>query len=62
MLEPADSRGLGRASDAIARLPHGRVFKVADGDKFAEAVAPMFFELTKIRSLQRQFNLWGFER
>ncbi|KAL7549740.1 hypothetical protein ACHAWF_013004 [Thalassiosira exigua] len=60
LLEMADVPGLGCAGGA-SWLPHGRAFKVLDEERFMASV-PMFFKATKIRSLYRQLNLWGFKR
>ena len=50
--------GLGNCNNAITWCSHGRAFRILDRDEF-EQVIPMFFKATKIRSFQRQLNLWG---
>ena len=62
MLELADAEGFGSYSDSVAWLPHGRAFKVVHKDRFMRYIAPNFFKQTKIRSFDRQLNLWGFKR
>ena len=62
VLELADARGSACSSDVITWLPHGRAFRILDGEGFMQTVVPMFFELTKMRSFYRQLNLWGFKR
>ena len=42
--------------------PEGRSFKVHQVKKFVDTVLPVFFKQTKIKSFQRQLNLWGFLR
>ena len=62
MLELSASGRLGGSSDAVAWRPHGRAFKIVDEDALIDAVAPVFFRLTKIRSFQRNLYLWSFKR
>lgn len=63
MLELADARGSAWSSGAVvAWLPHGRAFRILDEEMFVDAIAPLFFRLTKIRSFHRQLHLWGFKR
>ena len=42
--------------------PEGHCFKVHQVKKFVNTVLPVFFKQTKIKSFQRQLNLWGFLR
>jgi len=59
MLDYAEDAGL---SDAVSWLPHGRAFKIHNQEKFMSDVANRFFKATKLRSVHRQLNLWGFKR
>jgi hypothetical protein len=60
MLELAEN--LIEFSQAVTWLPHGRAFRIIDKVKFMNEVVPLFFNQTKIRSFNRQLNLWGFRR
>ncbi|KAL7534199.1 hypothetical protein ACHAXR_005717 [Thalassiosira sp. AJA248-18] len=62
MLELADVQGYGSSSNAVVWLPHGRAFRVLDGQRFVESSALLFFRQTTIRSFYRQLNYWGFKR
>ena len=47
----------------ISWQPHGRAFKIHNAELFTERIMPLYFpRMNKITSLQRQFNLYGFER
>ena len=59
MLEYAEIMGL---TDVVSWLPHGRAFKIFEADAFMSHVANHFFRATKLRSIHRQLNLWGFKR
>ena len=59
MLEHCERTGLG---DVVSWLPHGRAFRIHDSDRFMEEVAGLFFRATKLRSVHRQLNLWGWRR
>ncbi|KAL7532069.1 hypothetical protein ACHAXR_004409 [Thalassiosira sp. AJA248-18] len=59
MLEGAESLDL---SAAVSWLPHGRAFIVKDKELFIAKVLLRFFKATKMRSFQRQLNLWCFHR
>ena len=59
ILELADNNL--EVAKAVTWLPHGRAFKIVDKDTLMKVV-PMFFNQTKIRSFNRQLNLWGFKR
>ena len=50
------------SSGAIEWLDHGRAFKILDKDTFERKVLKAHFRAKKIRSFQRQLNLWGFCR
>ena len=60
MLELADC--MFEFAQAVTWLPHGRAFAILDKVKFMKVVVPLFFNQTKIRSFNRQLNLWGFRR
>ena len=62
MLEVASSHGFEYATNAVSWMPHGRSFKVFDEDVFMTCIVPVFFKQTKLRSFNRQLNLWGFKR
>mmetsp|Transcript_3574 Transcript_3574/g.6534 ORF Transcript_3574/g.6534 Transcript_3574/m.6534 type:complete len:259 (+) Transcript_3574:96-872(+) len=59
MLEYVEQMGL---CDVISWLPHGRAFKIHNKDIFMSHVAKRFFKATKLRSIHRQMNLWGYKR
>ncbi|KAL9186511.1 hypothetical protein ACHAXT_005749 [Thalassiosira profunda] len=60
ILEEADARG---ESHIISWQPHGRAFRIHDPRAFTDHVMARYFpKMRKITSLQRQFNLYGFER
>lgn len=61
MLELAD-RQIFEIAESASWLPHGRAFRIHNKVKFMEEVVPLFFDLTKIRSFNRQLHLWGFRR
>ena len=50
------------SSGAIEWLDHGRAFRILDKDTFERKVLKAHFRAKKIRSFQRQLNLWGFCR
>ena len=50
-------------SHIISWQPHGRAFKIRDSNLFTAHIMPLYFpKMKKLTSLQRQFNLYGFER
>ncbi|KAL7531539.1 hypothetical protein ACHAWF_003807 [Thalassiosira exigua] len=50
-------------SHVVGWQPHGRAFKIRDPAAFQAIVLPKYFpKISKLSSLQRQFNLYGFER
>ena len=52
-----------RSESSIKWLPHGLVlFCIHDKEVFTTHVMPRYFKATKMRSFQRQLNLWGFKR
>lgn len=59
MLEFAEHTGL---DYIVSWLPHGRAFKIHNKEEFMIHVAAHFFKATKLRSVHRQLNLWGFKR
>ncbi|KAL9186114.1 hypothetical protein ACHAXT_005352 [Thalassiosira profunda] len=60
ILEEADARG---ESHIISWQPHGRAFRIHDPRAFTDHIMARYFpKMRKITSLQRQFNLYGFER
>jgi hypothetical protein len=59
MLQYVDENGL---SDCVSWLSHGQSFKIHNNKKFMSDVAHLFFRATKLRSVHRQLNLWGFKR
>ena len=40
----------------------GRSFQIINRELFEKILMPLYFKATKLRSFQRQLNLWGFER
>jgi hypothetical protein len=47
---------------AISWKIHGRAFSVNNSKEFFEAIIPLYFHQTKLRSFFRQLNLYGFRR
>jgi len=46
----------------ISWVNGGRSFQINNRELFEKLVMPLYFKATKLRSFQRQLNLWGFER
>ena len=60
LLEECEALGL---SHIISWQPHGRAFKIHNPTLFATSIMSKYFpKMKKLPSLQRQFNLYGFER
>eukprot|EP00581_Thalassiosira_minuscula_P030317 CAMPEP_0183775386 /NCGR_PEP_ID=MMETSP0739-20130205/44357_1 /TAXON_ID=385413 /ORGANISM="Thalassiosira miniscula, Strain CCMP1093" /LENGTH=497 /DNA_ID=CAMNT_0026016965 /DNA_START=20 /DNA_END=1513 /DNA_ORIENTATION=- len=60
ILEETAERGEGHI---ISWQPHGRAFKIHDPTQFTAKIMSRYFpKMKKLTSLQRQFNLYGFER
>ena len=60
LLEESEASGLGHI---ISWQPHGRAFKIHNPTLFTETIMQNYFpKMRKLPSLQRQFNLYGFER
>ena len=59
MLTLADMSGY---AHICAWEPHGRAFSVHDREAFVEQVLPLYFRQKRFESIQRQLNLYGFER
>ncbi|KAL7538727.1 hypothetical protein ACHAXR_008761 [Thalassiosira sp. AJA248-18] len=59
MLHFAEHEGL---KSVVSWRSHGRAFKIHNKEKFMSHVAHRFFKATKLRSIHRQLNLWGFKR
>lgn len=60
ILDETERKGMGHI---ISWQPHGRAFKIHNAELFTEHIMPLYFpRMNKITSLQRQFNLYGFER
>lgn len=60
ILDETEKNGMGHI---ISWQPHGRAFKIHNAELFTERIMPLYFpRMNKITSLQRQFNLYGFER
>lgn len=58
-----DSTDDTNSSHIISWQPHGRAFKIHNPKQFTEHIMPRYFpKMKKLTSLQRQFNLYGFER
>ena len=49
-------------SNTVTWLPGDDGFLILDEQAFIDNVAPVYFDLTKMRSFTRQLNLWGFSR
>ena len=62
MLELTDAQGFGPSSNDVSWLPNGRAFSICNEMVFMESIVPLFFQQTKLRSFNRQLNLWGFKR
>ena len=48
--------------DVISWVNDGRAVMIHDPKKLMDGILPYYFSHTKIRSLERQFNMWHFER
>ncbi len=60
LLEECEASGLGHI---ISWQPHGRAFKIHNPTLFTQTIMQNYFpKMRKLPSLQRQFNLYGFER
>jgi hypothetical protein len=60
LLEECEALGL---SHIISWQPHGRAFKIHNPTLFTTSIMSKYFpKMKKLPSLQRQFNLYGFER
>jgi len=46
----------------ISWVNGGRSFQINNRELFEKLLMPLYFKATKLRSFQRQLNLWGFER
>ena len=46
----------------ISWVNGGRSFQINNRGLFEKQLMPLYFKATKLRSFQRQLNLWGFER
>jgi hypothetical protein len=51
-----------RFDHIVSWQPHGRSFIVHQPELFVQQVMPRFFKQSKLRSFQRQLNLYGFSR
>jgi hypothetical protein len=58
LLREAENRG---ESHIISWLPDGRSFKVHDKKTFTNQIMPNFFGSSKLKTFQRNLNLWGFK-
>lgn len=58
LLQEAENRG---ESHIISWLPDGRSFKVHDKKTFTNQIMPNFFGSSKLKTFQRNLNLWGFK-
>jgi hypothetical protein len=58
LLEATENRG---ESHIISWLPEGRSFKVHDKEKFTNQIMLDFFGSSKLKTFQRNLNLWGFK-
>jgi hypothetical protein len=58
LLEATEKRG---ESHIISWLPEGRSFKVHDKEKFTNQIMLDFFGSSKLKTFQRNLNLWGFK-
>lgn len=60
MLDEVDKEGY---AHIISWQPHGRAFIIRDTCLFSQIIMPKYFPTSKkITSIQRQFNLYGFEK
>lgn len=50
------------SESSIKWLPHGHAFRIHDKEVFTTHVMPRYFNAKKMRSFERQLNLWGFQR
>jgi len=48
--------------DIVSWMPHGGGFIIYDRETFESDLLPKYFRQTKMRSFQRQLNIYGFER
>lgn len=49
-------------SDIASFMPHGRAFGIHKPIEFAEEIMPKYFRMSHFSSLQRQLNLYDFQR
>lgn len=60
ILDQIEAEGLAKI---VAWQPHGRAFLIRDYSLFVSVIMPRYFpKIKKLTSLQRQLNLYGFER
>eukprot|EP00934_Nitzschia_sp_Nitz4_P003006 Nitzschia sp. Nitz4//scaffold678_size1775//462//1154//NITZ4_009315-RA/size1775-processed-gene-0.11-mRNA-1//-1//CDS//3329556436//2996//frame0 len=59
MLEEMESEG---SDDIVSFVSEGRAFSIHQRKKFVSDVMPRYFATSRISSLQRQLNLYGFRR
>lgn len=60
LLEQIEQDGYG---SIISWQPHGRAFLIRDPSLFLQVILPRYFpKVSKLTSIQRQLNLYGFER
>lgn len=59
MLIETEEKGQG---DIVSFYPHGRAFGIHKPERFAKEVMPLYFNMGKVNSFQRQLNLYGFVR
>jgi hypothetical protein len=58
VLDDADNLDGGDAT--ISWMPDGKAFKIHDRERFASETMPLYFSTSKLRSFQKNLNLWGF--
>mmetsp|Transcript_43863 Transcript_43863/g.105831 ORF Transcript_43863/g.105831 Transcript_43863/m.105831 type:complete len:806 (+) Transcript_43863:274-2691(+) len=60
MLE--ETAAVGNEKEIVSWMPHGRAFKVHQGEAFVKSIMPRYFKTAKITYFSDALRLWGFCR